>query len=121
MSTQLAELTTDTALTVFTGDNGLDSYVQQVTDEVNNFEHDLSTAAGRKRTISLAGKVASIKVKYDDYGKGLVAGWKKNASKVDKARKKMRDELDALKVLARKPVTDWEDEQKKIEKTFQQQ
>lgn len=114
MENQLVELTSETAMKVFTGDDGLDSYVQQVVDEVNNFEHDLSTGAGRARTISLASKVAKIKVKYDDCGKELVASWKKDASTVDKARKKMRDTLDELKVLARKPVTDWEVEQEEI-------
>ena len=114
MENQLVELTATTAMEVFTGDNGLDSYVQQVKDEVENFEHDLSTGAGRARTISLASKVAKIKVKYDDCGKELVASWKKDAATVDKARKKMRDTLDELKVLARKPVTDWEVEQGEI-------
>lgn len=115
MENQLAEITADTALSVFTADKGLDSYVQQVKDEVNSFEHDLTTAAGRAKTISLASKVAKIKVKYDDCGKDLVSGWKENAKKVDKARKKMRDDLDELKIIARKPVTDWEAEQEKIE------
>ena len=115
MKNQLAEISPETALSVFTAEKGLDSYVQQVKDEVNSFEHDLTTAAGRAKTISLASKVAKIKVKYDDCGKDLVSGWKENAKKVDKARKKMRDDLDELKVIARKPVTDWEDEQSKIE------
>jgi colicin import membrane protein len=115
MENQLAEITADTALSVFTADKGLDSYVQQVKEEVNSFEHDLTTAAGRAKTISLASKVAKIKVKYDDCGKDLVSGWKENAKKVDKARKKMRDDLDELKIIARKPVTDWEAEQAKIE------
>ncbi|MBL4795877.1 MAG: hypothetical protein JKY50_00530 [Oleispira sp.] len=115
MENQLVELTNETAMKIFTGDNGLDSYVQQVVDEVNSFEHDLKTAAGRAKTISLASKVAKIKVKYDDCGKDLVSGWKKDAATVDKARKKMRDTLDELKVLARKPVTDWEAEQERLE------
>jgi colicin import membrane protein len=115
MKNQLAEISPETALSVFTAEKGLDSYVQQVKDEVNSFEHDLTTAAGRAKTISLASKVAKIKVKYDDCGKDLVSGWKENAKKVDKARKKMRDDLDELKVIARKPVTDWEAEQEKIE------
>lgn len=115
MENQLVELTTETALTAFTAQNGLDPYVQQVKDEVNNFEHDLSTGAGRKRSASLAAKVAKIKVKLDGLGKDLVAEWKSNSKKVDVARKKMRDDLDELKVVARKPLTDWEDEQERIE------
>lgn len=115
MENQLVELTTETALTAFTSENGLDPYIQQVKDEVNNFEHDLSTGAGRKRSASLAAKVAKIKVKLDGLGKDLVAEWKSNSKKVDSARKKMRDELDELKIHARKPLTDWEDEQERIE------
>lgn len=115
MESQLVELTTETALTVFTVDNGLDPYVQQVKDEVNNFEHDLSTGAGRKRSASLAAKVAKMKVKLDNLGKDLVAEWKSNSKKVDGARKKMRDDLDELKVIARKPLSDWEAEQERLE------
>lgn len=115
MKNQLVELTTETALTVFTVDNGLDPYVQQVKDEVNDFEHDLSTGAGRKRSASLAAKVAKMKVKLDSLGKDLVAEWKSNSKKVDGARKKMRDDLDELKVIARKPLTEWEEEQERIE------
>lgn len=115
MKNQLVELTAETAMSAFTADKGLDSYVEQVKSEVEGFKHDLSTASGRAKTISLASKVAKIKVKYDNCGKDLVSGWKENAAKVDKARKKMRDDLDELKVLARKPVTDWEAEQVEIE------
>ena len=115
MKNELVELKKETALTVFTQDNGLDSYVKQVADEVASFEHDMKTAASRSRTIALASKVAKIKVKYDDCGKDLVSDWKEKAKKVDAARKKMRDELDDLKILARKPVTDWEAEQAEIE------
>ena len=115
MQNQLVELTADTALTVFTVDNGLDPYVQQVKDEVDNFEHDLTTKAGRGRSASLASKVAKMKVRLDGLGKDLVAEWKNNSKKVDSARKKMRDDLDDLKVIARKPLSDWEDEQQKIE------
>ena len=115
MKNELVELKKETALVAFTQDTGLDSYVKQVADEVAAFDHDMKTAASRGRTIALARKVAKIKVKYDDCGKDLVSDWKVKAKKVDAARKKMRDELDALKVLARKPVTDWEAEQAEIE------
>jgi colicin import membrane protein len=115
MSTELVEIPKENAMTVFTQENGLDSYVKQVADEVASFTHDMKTAASRGRTISLASKVAKIKVMYDDCGKDLVAGWKESAKKVDASRKKMRDQLDELKVLARKPVTDWEAEQAEIE------
>ncbi len=104
-----------TALAAFSSDDGLDPYIKQAEDIVSGFDHDLSTAAGRKRTASLAAKVAKLKVKLDDLGKDLVADWKTKAKAVDKNRKYMRDSLDELKIEARKPLTEWEDEQAKIE------
>ena len=116
MSTELVEINKESAMTVFTQEEGLDSYVKQVANEVASFDHNMKTAASRGRTISLASKVAKIKVMYDNCGKDLVSGWKESAKKVDASRKKMRDQLDELRVLARKPVTDWEAEQAEIEK-----
>jgi len=104
-----------TALAAFTSDEGLDPYIKQAEDIVSGFDHDLSTAAGRKRTASLAAKVAKLKVKLDELGKDLVSDWKTKAKAVDKNRKAMRDSLDELKVEARKPLTEWEDEQARIE------
>lgn len=112
---ELVQLDKDTALVVFTGKDKLDPYIDQVRQEVNSFNHDLSTASGRKRTASLAAKVAKVKVRLDGLGKELVADWKKNAKVVDGARKKLREELDELKVIARKPLSDWEEEQERIE------
>ena len=103
-----------TALQVFSTEGGLDPIVQEAKDFVAGFEHDLSTGVGRKRTASLAAKVASLKVRLDDMGKDLVSGWKDKAKKVDSSRKAMRDALDALKVEARKPLTDWEAEEERI-------
>lgn len=104
-----------TALAAFTNDEGLDPYIKQAEDIVSGFEHDLSTAAGRKKTASLASKVAKLKIKLDDLGKDLVSEWKTKAKVVDKNRKFMRDSLDELKIEARKPLTEWEDEQAKVE------
>jgi hypothetical protein len=115
MNNELVEIPKESAMTVFTQDGGLDSYVKQIADEVASFDHNMKTSASRGRTISLASKVAKIKVIYDNCGKDLVSGWKESAKKVDASRKKMRDQLDELRVLARKPVTDWEQEQAEIE------
>jgi hypothetical protein len=103
-----------TALDVFSTEGGLDPIIQEAKDFVAGFKHDLSTGAGRKRTISLASKVATLKVKLDDMGKEVVAGAKAQVKAVDESRKAMRDTLDELKVEARKPVTDWEEEAERI-------
>jgi hypothetical protein len=108
----LAEETT--ALQVFTAAGGLDPIVQEAVDHVAGFKHDLSTGAGRKRTASLAAKVAKLKVRLDDMGKEVIADAKAKVKLVDASRKGMRDELDELKVQARKPLTDWEEEAERI-------
>jgi hypothetical protein len=108
----LAEETT--ALQVFSKEGGLDPIIQEAKDFVADFEHDLSTGAGRKRTASLAAKVAKLKVRLDDMGKEVIADAKAKVKLVDGSRKGMRDELDELKVLARKPLTDWEEEEERI-------
>lgn len=115
MSNELVVIEEKTALQVFSSDNGLDPIIQQAKEAVEGFDHDLSTAAGRKRTASLANKVAKLKTRLDGMGKELVSDWKIKAKAVDANRKAMRDELDALKVIARKPLTEWEEEQARIE------
>ena len=115
MSNELIVIEEKNALTVFTQDNGLDEIIKQVEMEVATFEHDLSTGAGRKRTASLANQVARTKTYLDGLGKDLVSDWKNKAKVVDANRKAMRDSLDELKVIARKPLTEWEEEQKRIE------
>lgn len=115
MSNELVVIEEKTALQVFSSDNGLDPIIQQAKEAVDGFDHDLSTAAGRKRTASLANKVAKLKTRLDGMGKELVSDWKTKAKAVDANRKAMRDELDALKVIARKPLTEWEEEQARIE------
>jgi len=102
------------ALELFTG-GGLDNLLQQVEQAATDFEADVTTAAGRKLFASQAYKVARSKTTIDDAGKTLVADWKKKAGQVDAGRKKARDFLDALRDRVRQPLTDWENEQARIE------
>lgn len=112
---ELTVIENTNAIDVFKDAGSIDSLVQQARDFVDGFEHDLSTQAGRKRTASLAAKVASYKVKLDELGKDLVADWKSKSKAVDTGRKQLRDALDELKLEARKPLTEWEAEQAQIE------
>ena len=109
---ELIEIEQESALVAFAKPNGLDPFIDAVRKIVNEFEHDLSTGAGRKKTASLAAKVSSFKVSMDDMGKSLTEDWKNKSKVVDQARKKMRDELDALRDEARRPLTEWEDKEK---------
>ena len=115
MSNELVVIESTNVLAIFTERNQLDEILKQVEMEVATFEHDLSNDARRKKTASLARKVASTKTYLDSLGKDLVADWKSKSKAVDENRKVMRDRLDELRDLARKPLTDWENEQAEIE------
>lgn len=102
--------------TVFTSDNGLDPIITAIEKEVRSFVPDLTTATGRKAIASLAHKVSRSKVYIDSMGKDLVASMKELPKKIDANRKVMRDRLDALAEEARRPLTEWEAEQERIER-----
>ena len=103
-----------TAAEVFATPDSLTSLIQGIRAEVETEAPDLSTAASRQRIASLAYKVARSKTALDELGKQLVSEWKTKSAAVDKERKRVRDELDALRDQVRKPLTDWEDEQERI-------
>lgn len=115
MSNELVVVEPKNVLALFTEEDQIKAILDQVEFEVKSFEHDMTNDARRKKTASLARKVASTKTYLDGLGKDLVSDWKAKANIVDGSRKKMRDRLDELKAEARKPLTEWEEEQKAIE------
>lgn len=110
------EISKEKAIELFTAEDGLKSVVQQVEEYVKGFEHDLSTATGRKRTASLAAKVAKTKTTLDALGKSLTEDMKNKCKVVDASRKAMRDAFDELKQEAREPLTQWEEEEAEKER-----
>ena len=105
----LAIINQSNAPEIFTKENGLDPYLQQVRDEIDSFVPDITTDKSRKAIASFAAKIGKSRKHLDDAGKDLVAELKKKPKLIDAERKRMRDTLDAWKVEARKPLTDWED------------
>ena len=95
----------------FSSESGLTEVVTAATAIVTSFEHDISTASGRKLTAGLSRKVSSLKVKIDGIGKELTAEIKSKAKLIDGNRKNLRDQLDQLRDEARKPLSDWEHEE----------
>lgn len=110
----LVKIEDSKVLTVFTTDKGLDPVLQKIKTMVDDFEHDLETEAGRKRTASLGHSVARSKTYLDALGKDLVTDWKNKAKVVDSERKRMRDQLDDLKSVALEPLTKWKAEQEEL-------
>lgn len=99
----------------FINDEFIEGLIKDIREKASSVVGDLNTAKGRRAYISMAANVRSTKTAIDAAGKKLVAEMKKRPALVDASRKKVRDSLDELAVEIRKPVTDWEAEQKEKE------
>ena len=112
---ELIVIPKETALEVFTKPGGLEPYLEQIKAAVTGIVPDLSTKKGRDAVASLAYKVAKSKTYLDGEGKRLVDEFKEIPKKIDASRKQAREFLDQLKDEVRKPLTEWEAEQARIQ------
>lgn len=93
-------------------DGGADKVIEDIRRQVESVVTDVTTKNGRKEIASLAYKVACTKTALDDAGKKIKDEAQRTVNTVDAERKKIRDELDALKERVRKPLTDYEQREK---------
>lgn len=107
-TTELAVIPKESALQVFSADNGLEPFMAKIRAEIDSFVPDVTTKKGRDAIASIAFKVAKSKTYLDGVGKDLVAELKELPKRIDASRKEMRDTLDAWKEEVRKPLTEWE-------------
>lgn len=108
----------ETALDVYSRPCGLDPYLDNVKDKIDEFKANpppLNTEKGRKQYASMARKVSSFKTALDGMGKDLVDELKDVPKKVDAERKRIRELLDQWRDDVRKPLDDWQSEQDAIE------
>jgi hypothetical protein len=98
----------ETALTVLTDPEQFDAFYAKVKAETDAHVPDVTTDKGRKAIAALAFKVTKTKTAIDAAGKGLTEEWRSQTAKVDASRKAIRDKLDVLRDLVRKPLSDWE-------------
>lgn len=85
-----------------------DELISDIRKAVRDHVPDLTSEKGRKAIASLAYKVTRTKTALDNAGKDLNAEKRKEIDAVDDVRRKVRAELDALAVEARKPLDAWE-------------
>ena len=112
MAAELAVIEQKDIVSVFTTENGVDVLFDRLANEVRAEVPDLTTKKGRDRIASLAYKVSKSKGVVDEHGKELVSAEKARLALIDADRKKWRDKCDALRDEIRKPLTDWENEEK---------
>jgi len=102
----------ESAIVVFTG-GGLGAILDRIEATVRAIPLDCSTAAGRDHIRSVAYRVARTKTTLDAEGKKLTEEWRKNTTQVNVERKKLVDRLDALAEDVRKPLTEFENKEKR--------
>ena len=102
-------------MAAFSQAGGLQTIIEQITEQalVQAEGLDASTPASRKELASIAYSVAKAKTGIDGEGKDLVAEAKQKIKVVDDNRKQVRDALDKLKDDIRRPVTEFEEAEKK--------
>ncbi|MCL8627873.1 cell envelope biogenesis protein TolA [Proteus mirabilis] len=116
MANELVVIEQATALDLFTAPEKVNQMLEHIKslaeEERKELDSDFSVAKNRKAFASLAYKVAQTKTYIDKEGKAVVDKLKKLPKKVDASRKIFRDELDALSTDIRKPLTEWEAQEK---------
>lgn len=76
---------------------------------------DVATKEGRSQIKTAARQLASVKTKVDDLGKQVVAELKELPKVIDANRKTFREKMEALQDEIRRPVTEIEERQKRLE------
>lgn len=116
MANELVVIEQATALDLFTAPEKVNQMLEHIKslaeEERKELDSDLSVVKNRKAFASLAYKVAQTKTYIDKEGKAVVDKLKELPKKVDASRKIFRDELDALSTDIRKPLTEWEAQEK---------
>lgn len=87
-------------------------FIANLKASVAAFVPDLSTATSRKKIASEAYAIARKKTAIDDAGKKLNEDARKQIGVVDAKRRTVREDLDALSAEARRPLDQWETQEK---------
>jgi len=98
---------------LFTKD-GMQGILQEIEDKAMSHVPDIETKQGREDIASLAYKVARSKTLIDTAGKDLTSEWRKKVENINDFRKHSKKFLDDLKNKVRKPLDDWEAEEKRM-------
>lgn len=99
----------------FTKGDNLDSVLEQIEKEAMSFvAGDLSVKKNRDAVKAMVTKVTKSKTYLETHGKDLAAEYKEIPKRIDANRKKTKDFLTELQTRVRQPLTEWEEEDKRI-------
>lgn len=115
MSNELVVIENLDLVPFFTKGNNLDSTLERIEKEMLSFvPGDLSVKKNRDAVKAMVTKVTSSKTYLEKEGKALAAEYKEIPKRIDANRKKTKDFLTELQAKVRKPLTEWEEEDKRI-------
>lgn len=106
--TDIVALVEANPVMVLTDREQFSRFYEEIKRQTDAHVPDVTTEKGRKAIASLAYDVARTKTAIDDAGKKLNEEARARINAVDEARREIRQQLDALKVEVRRPLTEWE-------------
>lgn len=99
----------------FTKGDKVEEILEAITSEAKSFVvGDLSVKKNRDAVKAMVTKITKSKTYMESKGKDLAAEYKAIPKAIDANRKLVKDTLNDLQDLVRKPLTDWENEQQAI-------
>lgn len=101
------------AMDLFTTDNGLQPYLDEVAKLVKPLVFDMSIGKDREALRSVAAKITKSKTAIEAAGKAQADIAKAKPKLIDAERRRIKAEFEALHDEVRKPLTDFEDAEKK--------
>lgn len=96
-----------TAVVLFDNEK-FDAFMSKLKADVAAVPVDLATKKGRDAIASVAAKVRSEKASIDKDRLRLTAEWRNMTAQVNGAWNNIKEQMDALAIEARKPLTEWE-------------
>jgi colicin import membrane protein len=98
-----------TPVAVVTDQKQRTAFFERVKAELDSFVPDMTTAKGREAFASKAFDCNKAKAEIKRTVEALTEDWRDKTNKANAARKEIVDELEALRVNFRKPLTEWEE------------
>lgn len=95
-------------LAVITNEGERKSFMDKLKALIAEQEPDTSTDKGRKQIASFAYKIARSKTAIDTAAKKSTEDLRAQINAVNESRNAIREEIEELQALARKPLTEWE-------------
>lgn len=96
-------------------ENGLDAFFEQIEKQVLGEVPDLNTAKGRARIASLAAQVSRSKTAIEKPGRDYLRKIKEQPKIVEAELRRWAAKCDALRDKVRDPLSQWEEEQERIQ------